>query len=107
MSTIVLPPLLHMMGWSEPKPKMGVAFCDPRIHPDEKPRLETQARKILAALMAGPKTNKDLAAMSLKYTGRISDLRKSGFDIRVTKRDRVTGTTTYELFEIPEGYLHE
>lgn len=102
------PPLLRMMGWKEKAARTrGVALCDPRVHPDERPRLESQARKIVDALIRGPKTNRDLASISLKYTGRISDLRKSGFDIRVTRRDRASGTTTYELFEIPEGYTHE
>jgi hypothetical protein len=67
----------------------------------EEPRLSAQCRAILAKLKEGPATNKELAAISLKYTGRISDLRQSGIEVDVASRDRKTGVTVYKLREKP------
>jgi hypothetical protein len=63
----------------------------------EEPRLQSQCGKILERLRRGPATNAELAEISLKYTGRISDLRQSGHNIVVSERDRATGVTTYRL----------
>lgn len=41
-------------------------------------------------------TNGELAKVSLKYTSRISDLRRAGHKIAVVRRDRKTGSTTYQ-----------
>ena len=70
---------------------------DPHVVPDERPRLTGQNAEILARLRCGPATNRELARISLKYTSRISDLRKAGYDVRVISRDRRTGHTLYEL----------
>lgn len=72
-------------------------FCDHRITPAEKPRLSGQRQAILDRLRRGPATNKELAMLSLKYTGRISDLRKSGYDVRLLSQDRATGVSVYVL----------
>jgi hypothetical protein len=64
-------------------------------------RLSRQCRDILTLLQRGEQTNRDLAAVSLKYTSRISDLRASGFDIRVSARNHATGEVIYRL--IPPG----
>ena len=45
----------------------------------------------------GPATNRELAAISLKYTSRMSDIRKGGYDVRVKERDAASGHTLYEL----------
>lgn len=62
-------------------------------------RRPSQAEKILDRLRLGPATNAELAAISLKYTSRISDLRAKGFDVQVVEQDRATGVTIYELEE--------
>ena len=74
---------------------------DPRLHPDEKPRLSAQCQKILDRLRQGSATNKELAFISLKYTGRISDLRAAGYVIEVIHRDHKTGLTFYQLRSEP------
>lgn len=64
----------------------------------EKARLSDQCATILAWLSQGRCRNTDLAQVSLKYTGRISDLRKKDYDIRVVERNYATGETWYALF---------
>lgn len=64
----------------------------------ERRRLSAQCALILGRLQRGPVSNKELAGISLKYTGRISDLRQKGHDVRVIWRDRVTGESLYALF---------
>lgn len=50
--------------------------------PGEQQRLRGQNQRILALLQCGPQSNRRLAEVSLKYTSRISDLRKAGYVIR-------------------------
>jgi len=59
-------------------------------------RRTSQKTKILDRLQDGPATNVDLAALCLKYTGRISDLRHDGWDIKA-ERLGVSGVTQYRL----------
>jgi hypothetical protein len=66
---------------------------------DEVPRFVTQCNRILARLREGPTSNSELAGIALKYTGRISELRKCGHTIVVVSRDRKTGLTWYALRE--------
>ena len=54
---------------------------------------------MLKLLRRGRVTNTALSKISLKYTGRISDLRKAGYDIRCVDRDRASGLSWYELHE--------
>ena len=61
------------------------------------PRFSAQCGKILKALREGPVTNADLSKIALKYTSRISDLRKYGHKIACTFKDRKAGITVYEL----------
>lgn len=65
--------------------------------PPERKRLSRQCEAILLRLRAGPATNAELAQIALKYTSRISDLRKAGYDVRVTRRERKSGVTVYEM----------
>lgn len=58
-------------------------------------RLAGQNGEILARLQRGPATNSELAKLSLKYTSRISDLRKAGYTIAMTRVQG--GLTIYEL----------
>jgi hypothetical protein len=64
----------------------------------EKQRFSGQCCLILGMLMTGRKTNADLAKHALKYSGRISELRKRGHDIRVVARNYETGLVWYALF---------
>ena len=59
-------------------------------------RLSRQCQAILDRLRHGPATNRELSALCLKYTSRISDLRKSGYDVQVVRHDRATGQTWYQ-----------
>ena len=62
------------------------------------PRLSKQCRLILERLRQGKATNVELAALPcLKYTSRLSDLRKSGYKIRICDRNYDSGLVVYEL----------
>lgn len=63
----------------------------------ESKRLSKQCQAILARLRQGRSTNRELSELSLKYTSRISDLRKAGYQIEVVERDYETGRVLYEL----------
>lgn len=65
-------------------------FADHSIPPADRTRLAGQAKEIFNRLRQGPATNADLAAISLKYTSRISDLRREGHDIQAK---RISGGT--------------
>jgi len=65
--------------------------------PAELRRLSGQNGDILARLQHGPATNFELAQLSIKYTSRISDLRKAGYDVKVIERDYTSGMTLYKL----------
>lgn len=78
---------------SEPEPV--IQFADTNLEKEEKPRLSRQCREILERLKQGTATNKELAAIALKYTSRISDLRASGYDVRIVSRDRKSGIVVY------------
>jgi len=71
---------------------------DPSVPDPERPRLSDQCWKIIERLRQGPATNRDLAEISLKYTGRVSDCRAAGFTINVVKRN-TDGLTVYQLAE--------
>ena len=63
----------------------------------EKVRLSRQCQEILNRLREGPATNRELSRISLKYTGRISDLRKLGYIIECYDRNPATGLARYRL----------
>lgn len=73
----------------------AIAPSDPSVNDEDKPRLTGQNNAILMALKSGPQTNIELAAIALKYTSRISDLRAAGH--RITNERGVNGVTTYTL----------
>ena len=72
---------------------------DPSTPEAAKPRLSSQCYAILSRLREGPATNRELAAIALKYSGRISDLRVAGYAITVVSHDHATGLVTYRLTE--------
>ena len=65
------------------------------LEPLEQQRLSEQNQRVLARLQQGPASNRDLAAIALKYTSRISDLRAAGYVIVPVERSG--GLTIYEL----------
>jgi hypothetical protein len=65
---------------------------------EEAPRLSKQCRAILDRLQLGPASNSELASIALKYTGRVSEIRKAGHDIRVIEKDHKTGRVVYGLY---------
>lgn len=65
----------------------------------ERKRLTGQNLAILDALKRGPMRNTDLALIALKYTSRLSDIRKAGYEVRIKSHDRQTGVVVYELVE--------
>jgi hypothetical protein len=74
-----------------------IELADTRLSESEKRRLSKQCRHILSMLRERRRTNVELAKVSLKYTSRISDLQKSGYDVRLVGKSG--GVTTYELVE--------
>lgn len=64
--------------------------------PSEIRRLTGQNARILARLKQGPATARELAALSLKYTSRISDLRDAGYNIPAPAK-APNGLSTYYL----------
>jgi DNA-binding CsgD family transcriptional regulator len=77
-------------------------LADHSVPVRDKPRLTDQCNRILEILRNGRATNKELAAVAMKYTSRISDLRKNGHDVRMVER-REGGITVYELFPRQTG----
>jgi len=65
----------------------NVSPCDPNVEVQDVSRLTGQNALVLDALQHGPKTNKQLAFFSLKYTSRISDLRAAGYTISCERLD--------------------
>ncbi len=75
------------------EPPTDIEPCDPNVDPRDAGRLSDQCRTILALLQDRPRSNVELAAVGLKYTSRISDLRKAGCRIEA-KRNGATWTYT-------------
>lgn len=63
---------------------------DRRIAPQDAKRIAGQDAAVLARLRQGPATNWELAQIALKYTSRISSIRKAGIKVA---RERVQGGT--------------
>jgi hypothetical protein len=70
---------------------------DPHVDPQDERRLTGQNAAILQALRIGAMTNVELSRISLKYTGRISDLRAAGYRIVCERGDG--GLNVYRLEE--------
>lgn len=77
------------------EPLLDPQPCDPHVLEADKQRLSGQCQVILDLLRAAPRTNVELAAVSLKYTSRVSDLRAAGYDVMCDRSKG--GTTLYRL----------
>ena len=64
----------------------------------ERARLSNQCEVILGRLQSGRVSNGQLSLIALKYTNRISELRKQGHVIKVVARDYASGIVWYALF---------
>jgi hypothetical protein len=95
---VVAPPPRKKKAKAKPAPKKPKPPTQADMAAEHR-RLNSQCAIIRDRLREGPATNGELSEIARKYTGRISDLRKAGYDIRVTQRNYVTGETTYTLFE--------
>lgn len=85
--------------FDETMPALPPIRVNASVHAAEAPRLSRQCRLILERLRVGAATNRELSELSLKYTGRISELRQAGYDVRVIQRDHESGLNTYRLVE--------
>jgi hypothetical protein len=63
--------------------------------PAEIRRLSSQNARILARLQKGPATSYELSQIALKYTSRLSDLKKAGYPITCTRH--AGGGATYTI----------
>jgi hypothetical protein len=64
-------------------PVISPICCEPA----DAPRLTGQNLRILERLKTGPATNGELSGYALKYTSRISDLRRHGYQINCESLD--------------------
>jgi hypothetical protein len=98
----------HLPQAPGPRPQAPGPLWDPPPPPyeaqadasAEQRRLGRQCLAILARLEAAGEagvTNAELAEISIKYTGRISDLRAAGHQIECYDQDRQTGLSKYRL----------
>lgn len=69
----------------------------PQIDPAERPRLSRQCRQILEMLKSADRSNRELAAVSHRFSARIYELRKHGYIIREVHKDTATGLRVYRL----------
>lgn len=82
---------------------LPVLPVDPTVSREEAPRLSKQCAAILQRLEQGPATNVQLAAIALKYTSRLSDIRAwltaSGDSRQVEcyHQNKKTGESWYQL----------
>lgn len=81
--------------------QLGFPYEGQRDTAAEIRRMSRQCRAILSRLEHSEASNKDLSEISLKYTGRISDLRKLGYQIDCVANDRSTGESWYRLVSAP------
>ena len=68
---------------------------DPNVIESDEHRLTGQNARILEMLQEGAVTAAELSAIALKYTSRISDLRKAGYRITCHRIDG--GNNVYRL----------
>lgn len=60
-------------------------------------RLTRQGKLIIERLRQGRASNQELCAIALKFTGRISDLRRDGWLIDLVEHNQATGEAWYVL----------
>lgn len=73
----------------------GVGVNASTLTAQDRQRLSSQCAMILARLERGHASNAELASISLKYTGRISELRAAGYCIECQRAEN--GLRMYAL----------
>lgn len=72
---------------------------DPNVDAEDRPRLSGQNAAILALLREGREvSNVEMAKIAMKHTSRISDLRASGYNVKLVRREG-NGVCWYMLQE--------
>jgi len=66
-------------------------------------RLTKQCASIVARLQKGPATNTELSSIALRYSARIFELRKAGYQIEIISRDDESGVCLYSLTKEPKN----
>ncbi len=82
-------------GPTDPHALTAIDPIDPNVNPADVKRLSRQCEAILHMLRIRPHTNDELAAVSRKYTSRISDIRAAGH--KITYKRLSGGLTLYTL----------
>jgi hypothetical protein len=85
--------------WDRPAAAKAVVEPNRTVPAAAVPRVSRQCSLILDRLRRGRATNAELAGIALKYTGRLSDTRAAGYDVRCVSHDHATGVAVYALFE--------
>ena len=62
-------------------------------------RIAGQKKAILDRLSESPASNIELAAICIRYSARIHELRKAGYDIQTYHQDKASGVCWYKLHE--------
>lgn len=83
--------------FDSPAAPRRVPVIDRTVTKEEAKRLHGQSERIIARLRLGDATNDELAAIARKYTSRISDIRKAGYEITIVSRDHASGVVVYRL----------
>lgn len=82
----------------DPAPDEPAIPLNPTVPAPAVKRLSRQCVAILDRLKQGRATNRELVGIALKYTGRLSEIRQAGYDVRCVEHDQETGLTRYALF---------
>lgn len=85
--------------WDVPtkQPATAPPARDPNLSREAIPRVSKQALQVLEQLRSGPKTNRQLLEVAIRYGSRLHDLRKAGYDIQIVSKDEASGLVTYKL----------
>lgn len=74
----------------------GIPF-NSTVEPEAKPRLKSHQQKILARLQSGPAVTDDLNKICNRFSARLGELRKAGYEISTEKVDGAKGVFRYSL----------
>lgn len=84
-------------------PRLPRARANRSVPKAARPRVETQADRVLRRLRMGRVSVSELKAIASQYNARIYELRKAGYTIENVEVDHVTGESWYELRAEPKA----
>jgi len=88
--------VLDGVTWS----RLKSLIADHKVAQEAVPRLTRQQRQILNLLKRKRTvSNAELARIAIRYSARIHELRRLGYDIRIVAQDHEKGLTWYRLFD--------